>query len=154
MPDKKSEIYQRIQNGIYGTPKIKPDEQRHYMGTFRERVWLTISVAEINNNDWSFAVREELTKHPDSLVIINGNLADHLTRNYIMLANQMQVQFTIKTGSDAKTTPDSLALVISDHKAVYESPVDVQKKYSRSNNNHNSVSPKKNSSIWKRLFKI
>ncbi|MCI5812781.1 MAG: YueI family protein [Lactobacillus sp.] len=154
MPDKKSEIDQRIQNGIYGTPKIKPDEQRHYMGTFRERVWLTISVAEINNNDWSFAVREELTKHPDSLVIINGNLADHLTRNYIMLANQMQVQFTIKTGSDAKTTPDSLALVISDHKAVYESPVDVQKKYSRSNNNHNSVSPKKNSSIWKRLFKI
>ncbi|MDY3702091.1 MAG: YueI family protein [Limosilactobacillus coleohominis] len=154
MPDKKSEIDQRIQNGIYGTPKIKPDEQRHYMGTFRERVCLTISVAEINNNDWSFAVREELTKHPDSLVIINGNLADHLTRNYIMLANQMQVQFTIKTGSDAKTTPDSLALVISDHKAVYESPVDVQKKYSRSNNNHNSVSPKKNSSIWKRLFKI
>lgn len=154
MPDKKSEIDQRIQNGIYGTPKIKPDEQRHYMGTFRERVWLTISVAEINNNDWSFAVREELTKHPDSLVIINGNLADHLTRNYIMLANQMQVQFTIKTGSDAKTTPDSLALVISDHKAVYESPVDVQNKYSRSNNNHNSVSPKKNSSIWKRLFKI
>lgn len=154
MPDKKSEIDQRIQNGIYGTPKIKPDEQRHYMGTFRERVWLTISVAEINNNDWSFAIRKELTKHPDSLVIINGNLADHLTRNYIMLANQMQVQFTIKTGSDAKTTPDSLALVISDHKAVYESPVDVQKKYSRSNNNHNSVSPKKNSSIWKRLFKI
>lgn len=154
MPDKKSEIDQRIQNGIYGTPKIKPYEQRHYMGTFRERVWLTISVAEINNNDWSFAVRKELTKHPDSLVIINGNLADHLTRNYIMLANQMQVQFTIKTGSDAKTTPDSLALVISDHQAVYESPVDVQKKYGQSNNNHKSVSQKKNSSIWKRLFKI
>ena len=38
MPDNKSEIDQRIQNGIYGTPKIKPDEQRHYMGTFRERV--------------------------------------------------------------------------------------------------------------------
>ena len=45
MPDNKSEIDQRIQNGIYGTPKIKPDEQRHYMGTFRERVWLTILVA-------------------------------------------------------------------------------------------------------------
>ena len=154
MPDNKAEIDQRIQNGIYGTPKIKPDEQRHYMGTFRERVWLTISVAEINNNDWSFAVRKELTKHPDSLVIINGNLADHLTRNYIMVANQMQVQFTIKTGSDAKTTPDSLALVISDHQAVYESPVDVQAKYGQSNNNHKSVSPKNNSSIWKRLFKI
>ena len=81
MPDNKSEIDQRIQNGIYGTPKIKPDEQRHYMGTFRERVWLTISVAEINNNDWSFAVRKELTKHPDSLVIIKGNLAENLTRN-------------------------------------------------------------------------
>ena len=87
-------------------------------------------------------------------MIINGNLADHLTRNYIMLANQMQVQFTIKTGSDAKTTPDSLALVISDHQAVYESPVDVQAKYGQSNNNHKSVSPKNNSSIWKRLFKI
>ena len=32
----KSDMEQRIDNAIYGTPKIKPDEQRKYLGTFRE----------------------------------------------------------------------------------------------------------------------
>lgn len=155
MPDEKSSIDQRLQNGIYGTPKVKPDEQRFYMGTFRERVWLTISVAQAQHQDWSFAVQQELTKHPDSLVIINGNLEDHLTHSYIMMSNQMKAQFTIKTGTDTKTAPNSLAVVVCDHHAVYESPVDVQKKYGRIPNNDNQHHLKSNSpSLWKRFFKI
>lgn len=154
MSDEKSAVDQRIQNGVYGTPKVKPDEQRFYMGTFRERVWLTISVQEATNHDWSSAVRQELTKHPDSLVIINGNLEDRFTRNYIMVANQLKAQFTIKTGAGTKTTPDALAVVVCDqHQAVYESPVDVQKKYGDSALQHQKATTNNRPSFWKRLFK-
>lgn len=151
MTEEKSDVEQRIQNSIYGTPKIKPDEQRHYLGTFRERVYLTISVAEAKKRDWSRPLTQELSKHPDSLVIINGNLSDQYTRSYITIANQMAVQFTIKTGSDAKTGDQDLAVVVCDHKAVYESPVDVAKKYPVKS--HSASQQKKHSSsFFERLF--
>lgn len=154
MADDKSNVDQRIQNSIYGTPKIKPDEQRKYMGTFRERVHLTISVAEAKQQDWSGALQKELTKHPDSLVIINGNLEDRYTRAYITIANQMTVQFTIKTGNDTKTDDDAFAVVVTDHQAVYESPVDVAKKYGDQNQTSSPEEnhEKRHESIWHRLF--
>lgn len=127
--EEKSELEQRLQNGIYGTPKIKPDEQRRYMGTFRERVRLTVSIAEIKQQDWTGAVRQELSAHPDCLLIINGNIDDNLTHPYLTLANSMNVSFTFKTGQDIKTNDDALALVLTDDKPVYEHPVDVAQKY-------------------------
>ena len=40
--EEKSAVDQRLQNAVYGTPKINPDEQRRYLGTFRERVCLNL----------------------------------------------------------------------------------------------------------------
>lgn len=70
----KSAAQQRIDNAVYGTPKIKPDEQRKYLGTFRERVCLTISVQELQEQDWTKALTAELDRGIGNLVFINGNL--------------------------------------------------------------------------------
>ena len=141
--EEKSDVEQRIQNGIYGTPKIKPDEQRRYMSTFRERVRLTVSIAEIKQHDWTGAVRQELAAHPDCLLIINGNIDDELTHPYLSLANSMNVSFTFKTGQDIKTNDDSLALVLTDDKPVYEHPVDVSQKYPQADKDHDDSTPKR-----------
>lgn len=76
----KSAAQQRIDNAVYGTPKIKPDEQRKYLGTFRERVCLTISVQELQEQDWTKALTAELDRGIGNLVFINGNL---LTTKFI-----------------------------------------------------------------------
>ncbi|WP_251547250.1 YueI family protein [Limosilactobacillus caecicola] len=154
MADNKSNIDQRIQNSVYGTPKIKPDEQRRYMGTFRERVWLTITVAEAKQRDWSNELQTELTAHPDSLVIINGNISDQFTRPYLMVANTTSTQFTIKTGAETKTADDNFAVVVTDHKAVYQSPVDVAKKYGHSQPASDETSTPTQPSFFKRLFHL
>lgn len=122
-----SDVNDRLKQEIYGQPKIKPDEQRRYMGTFRERVWLTISITEIKQQDWMTIFKETLQKHPDSLVIINGNIDDRYTSKYLTAANQLNVDFTIKTGAEIKTKPDSLAVVVTAHEAVFANPVDVAK---------------------------
>lgn len=153
MSEEQSSVDKRIQNGVYGTPKVKPDEQRQYMGTFRERVWLTVTVAEAKRHDWSSALQHELQTHPDSLVIINGNLADQFTRNYITVANNMSAQFTIKTGTDTKTNDDNFAVVVTDHHAVYQSPVDVVKKYGEQPD-HQSTQQDQHPSFFKRLFHL
>ena len=80
----KSAAQQRIDNAVYGTPKIKPDEQRKYLGTFRERVCLTISVQELQEQDWTKALTAELDRGIGNLVFINGNL---LTRNSSIHSN-------------------------------------------------------------------
>lgn len=153
MTEEHSNVEQRLQNGIYGSPKIKPDEQRRYLGTFRERVWLTISVAEVKQQDWSDALCQELTIHPDSLVIINGNIDDSLTRNYLTVANNANVQFTIKTGTETKTGNDDLAVIVTDHKAVYQSPVDVSKKYGQQSPQDDQQT-KHHPSLLKRIFHL
>lgn len=130
MPEQeKSAAQQRIDNAIYGTPKIKPDEQRKYLGTFRERVCLTISVAELHQQNWTGAVTKELERGIGKLVFINGNLPDDEIHPYIKAAAQAGGQFTMKTDPQFKTNDDALAIVVAAKEAVYQSPVDVVKRY-------------------------
>ncbi|HIX35809.1 MAG TPA: YueI family protein [Candidatus Limosilactobacillus merdigallinarum] len=151
MVEHNDDVNERLKNEIYGQPKIKPDEQRRYMGTFRERVWLTISIQEIQEQDWTTAFQKELQKHPDCLVIINGNLDDNYTSKYLAIANQLKVDFTIKTGSDIKTGADNLAIVLTDLKAVFANPVDIAKLYGQSDQDKHQSS-KKHESFLQHLF--
>lgn len=125
----KSSTEQRIDNAIYGTPKIKPDEQRKYLGTFRERVCLTISVQELHEQNWQEAVAAELKKGIGNLVFLNGNLPDEEIHPYLLVTNQNGGTFTLKTEPEFKTRPTDLAVVVAAKKGVYQSPVDVKKRY-------------------------
>lgn len=127
--NEKSAVDQRLENGIYGTPKIKPDEQRKYLGTFRERVCLTISVRELDQHNWTMAITKELQRGIGNLVFVNGNLPHSELHPYIRAAAAANGQFTMKTDSEFRTTPDSLAIVVAAKDAVYQSPVDVVKRY-------------------------
>ena len=135
----KSAAQQRIDNAIYGTPKIKPDEQRKYLGTFRERVCLTISVQELKEQNWTKALTAELARGIGSLVFINGNLSQDEIRPYIQTDTHANARFTLKTDPEYKTDPAALAVVVAAKTAVYQSPVDVQKRYPNlANSSHNS----------------
>lgn len=151
MDKNEGDVNQRLKNEIYGQPKIKPDEQRRFMGTFRERVWLTISVSEIQERDWIRTFDEILQKHPNSLVIINGNIDDRFTSKYLTAANQLNVDFTIKTGAEVKTGADDLAIVVTAHEAVWANPIDVAKLGNQSTPSSDSPSDK-HDSLFKRLF--
>ena len=80
--EEKSAVDQRLQNAVYGTPKINPDEQRRYLGTFRERVCLTISVAQLKERDWSDALQQALKKGIGNRVFLNGNRSDEELRPF------------------------------------------------------------------------
>ncbi|MEE6635521.1 YueI family protein [Limosilactobacillus pontis] len=127
--NEKSDDEQRIENAIYGTPKIRPDEQRKYLGTFRERVCLTISVKELHEQNWQPALVAELKRGIGNLVFLNGNLPHEEIHPYLLATNQHGGSFTMKTDPEFKTDPDSLAVVVAAKTGVYQSPVDVEKRY-------------------------
>lgn len=127
--NQKSGTEQRIENAIYGTPKIKPDEQRKYLGTFRERVCLTISVKELREQNWQPALIAELKRGIGNSVFLNGNLPHDEIHPYLLATNQYGGSFTLKTDPEFRTDPDSLAVVVAAKTGVYQSPVDVEKRY-------------------------
>lgn len=150
--EKKSAVQQRLDNGVYGTPKIKPDEQRKYLGTFRERVCLTISVAELHEKNWQPELATELAKGIGKLVFVNGNLPHEMVHGYIQTAAKAGAEFTMKTAPEYKVQPASLAIVVAAKKAVYQSPVDVQKRYPQQENNQQKSNKKENGGFLHRLF--
>lgn len=150
--EEKSAVDQRLQNAVYGTPKINPDEQRRYLGTFRERVCLTISVAQLKERDWSDALRQELKKGIGNLVFLNGNLSDEELRPYMRAAVQEHASFTLKTDPEFSTAPEKMAVVVAAKTAVHQSPVDVEKRYANLKAPTASVKEPAKQSFWQRLF--
>lgn len=113
MATDKSATQQRIDNAIYGPSKIKPDEQRKYLGTFRERVCLTISVAELQQTNWAPVVTKELQRGIADQVFLNGNLPHEELQAYIKATTAVNGNFTLKTEPEFQTTPESLAVVVA-----------------------------------------
>lgn len=150
--EEKSAVDQRLQNAVYGTPKINPDEQRRYLGTFRERVCLTISVAQLKERDWSDALKQELKKGIGNLVFLNGNLSDEELRPYMRAAVQEHASFTLKTDPEFSTAPEKMAVVVAAKTAVHQSPVDVEKRYADLKTPAAPIKEPAKPRFWQRLF--
>ena len=41
------ELKKHLDSGRYGAPKVNPDEQKKYMGTFRERCYVTMTIEQM-----------------------------------------------------------------------------------------------------------
>ncbi|HIW71253.1 MAG TPA: YueI family protein [Candidatus Levilactobacillus faecigallinarum] len=125
----KSPMDEHLQTAMYGTPKINPDEQRHYLGTFRERVSLTMTIAEVmdRNNLTNFLT--EITAHPSYQVILNGHIDQTDLAPYMKLASQNNVQFVIRQDAIYGINDSDLGLVITSDTAINVNPVALAKKY-------------------------
>lgn len=128
MSEHQSALEQHLEHGLSGTPTLKAAEQHHYLGTFRERVWLTISVAQLTD-DWASVFERVITASAERVVFFNGNLPDEVLRPYLRLAAQHQINFTIKTGPEFTTTAASLAIVIAAKTAINEPVVDIVQRF-------------------------
>lgn len=148
-----SDPNQRLENAVYGAPKINPDEQRHYLGTFRERVTFSMTVAQLRSDDYLTAFATELDQQGEekTTVFLNGNLGQDTLSPYIRVATMHAAAFTIKNDPTFKTDNQDLALVVAAKTAVDVDPIDVAKKYpATATTNESKTQPKQ--SFWKSLF--
>lgn len=119
----------RIETAIHGTPKLHPDEQRKYLGTFRERVEVAVTVAEIKQADYVDALTQAFAAHPDNQLFINGNLEQDLIGPYIKAASHANIKFTIKTDDIYRTADDNYALVFTAATAINQDDIDIADRY-------------------------
>ncbi|MEY8446651.1 YueI family protein [Enterococcus ratti] len=144
----KDDVQNRLDKGIYGTPLINPEEQHKYMGTFRERCYLSMTITEMNDPQNKEHFLKELEKQPDATVLLNGLLPLTIQNQYIQLAAKKNVRFTVVNDyvSDA---PNSFGLLLADKEAVNEPIIDIEEKYPK---NERLPSNEKKKRFWERLF--
>ena len=72
------ELEKRLDTGMYGTPRVNPDEQRKYLGTFRERCYLSMTVTEMKKKDNQKTLLNALPDYQGALVLLNGKLPESI----------------------------------------------------------------------------
>lgn len=146
-----------VSAGIYGTPKINPDEQRHYLGTFRERVYVAQTVETFADPQYLPTWLDQMQAHPDAILLLNGNLESDDLSVYMKLASKAQVGFTLKTDATYSTDDTAIAAVLTAREAVNIDQVDITKLADitiNKNDKSDDLSHEKSLGNWfTRLFK-
>ncbi|ANZ61702.1 hypothetical protein AYR62_03960 [Secundilactobacillus paracollinoides] len=128
MPEK-DQMSAHLDNAMYGTPMLHPDEQRQYLGTFRERVSLLVTVQEIRDKQFQDALTQEISAHPDYQVIFNGHLEAAELAPYMGIASKAGTKFTIVSDDFYPHQPDSAGFVVVAKNAINVYPIEATKKY-------------------------
>lgn len=127
-------LQEHLNNGLYGTPQLHPDEQRKYLGTFRERVSLTITFKEFSNNQNACltAIKQEISSNTEEelSIKINGQLSSDIINKIIQISKENNTKFEYLADASFSHDDDANAIVICSSKsALYIENIDVESKY-------------------------
>ncbi|KRN29336.1 hypothetical protein IV38_GL000219 [Lactobacillus selangorensis] len=145
------DLNKRLENSSHGgTPQTKPDERRQYLGSLRERVVLSITVAEMKVPQTLTTLKKVLPDylHHDYQALINGKLDTDVTSAYIGALSHAGLPFTLVRDETAHTQADAFALLIVAKTAVNEPTIDIDTKYPQPKT---APEPEKKS-LWDKLF--
>ncbi|WP_185696060.1 YueI family protein [Weissella viridescens] len=119
-----TELDPHLQNAMYGTPEVNPDEQHHYLGTFKERVYKTQQMATVGDSKYLTVWDETFQKHPDGVLLLNGRLDADATMPYMQLAKKDNVDFRLV--SDPMMTATDLGVVFTADHAVHSKQLAIE----------------------------
>lgn len=146
----KDELQQHLDKGRFGAARINPDEQRKYLGTFRERCFASMTVREMKNQQDQKNLITEIKKYPEGKLLINGAVDEKVQADFITLASKNSVDFTIVNDATVESEDSIGLLLVTDH-AVNEEIIDIEEKYPSTNSDSKEPSEKKKS-FFGRLF--
>ena len=121
------------------------------MGTFRERCYLSMTIAQMKNPTDKDSFLTELKKHEDATILLNGQMPESLQGEYIQLATKNNAKFTV-VNDFVDANPDSFGLLLVAKEAVNEPVIDVEKKYPEENEEKTEQKPEKKTGFFERLF--
>ena len=127
-------LQEHLNNGLYGTPQLHPDEQRKYLGTFRERVSLAITFKEFSNNQNACltAIKQEISSNTEEelSIKINGQLSSDIIDKIIQISKENNTKFEYLADASFSHDNDAKAIVIySSKSALHIENIDVDSKY-------------------------
>ncbi len=90
-----------------GLSTIKPDEKREFLGNFRERVAMAVTIGQLHDPRIFDLLDEVLTRYPQYRIYLNGLMNQALITQYMQQALAHDYPFTImaQPGMRVKKTP-------------------------------------------------
>ena len=122
------QIQKHLDKGRFGTPQINPDEQRKYLGTFRERCYLSMTIGQMKDKDNQQKLLTDLKNNPGSQILLNGQISESLQGAYIQLITKTQHPFTVVNDFSGED-PGDIGLLVVAKEAVNQPVIDVDEKY-------------------------
>ncbi|MCK8623999.1 YueI family protein [Apilactobacillus sp. TMW 2.2459] len=148
-------VQNRFDQSVSGTtPKINPDEQRKYLGTFRERVSLGIQIKDLSDNYAIECLLKEFNDNSDYQLILNGNVDHSLLSPFIKNASQNNIKFTIKNDSFYKNENDDYGAIYAAKSAINVNPINYKEKYPKQDINTKNKENPKNNSFFNKILKF
>lgn len=141
------ELQQRLDHGMYGSPKINPEEQNRYLGTFRERCYLQMTLEQMKEPQLQEQFQTHLSEYQEASCLINGRVNEHIQAIYIGILTKSNINFTIVSSANQTT---SIGLLLISKEAVHEEIIDIEKKYHQKS--LDKIEKKESSSFFKKFF--
>lgn len=141
------DLQQHLDNSLYGTPQLKPDEQRKYLGTFRERCYLQMTLAQMRNQDLQDCLKTHVTDFEGAHCLMNNQVSDTLQADYIQILATAAIPFTIVSSN--QKSDDAIGLLLVASEAVDEAIIDIAEKYPT---NESKPTSEKKPSFWGKFF--
>lgn len=139
-------LQDRLEQGMYGKPQLKPDEKRKYLGNFRERVYVIVTFDECKQTSARHQLKKIMMKFPNHQLFINGQLPTELQKKLIQIAQETKSHFTVVDTSLPENKSDLAAVYAGDEPAGVSS-IDLPKTEELTSNLE-----QKKQSFWQKLF--
>ncbi|MDR1567134.1 MAG: YueI family protein [Streptococcaceae bacterium] len=147
-------IEEKLEQGIYGKPQLKPDEYRQYLGTFRERVILAMNHQAVEKtcycNQFIKLLQQLKDEYNPLCLKINDKLAGNVKAKYLKAAANLEIPATI-IPENATSNIEPYALVLHSDHAVNQQVIDIEKRYPNLEDK-SELKPNK-TSLLRRIFK-
>ena len=146
-----TDLTKQLLEKAHGGPKLNPDEQRRYLGTFEERVLGYADINTANSPELEhgfFSILESFQEKVEELFVkISPNIEFDKQVFYLKQAKESNCQATI-VSADHITSP--FGLVIHTNEPVQVEEKDLRLAFSSLWEEKKAEPPKK--SIWKKWF--
>ncbi|MBJ8325973.1 DUF1694 domain-containing protein [Streptococcus pacificus] len=151
-----ADLHEKVLKGALGEKRLNPDEQRYYLGTFSERVILTILIKNTEKDDikhfFPQAIEELNDQYEEDLFVkISPQIALNLQMHYLKIAQEQRINATIV---DEKTSNSPFGIVVHTQSPEYVEKTDIYDVFPQllSKKEDTKQTPQKKS-LLRRLFK-
>ncbi|MBM7643296.1 DUF1694 domain-containing protein [Streptococcus loxodontisalivarius] len=148
-----SDLNQRLMESANGGRKINPDELRHFLGTYAERVLLTVSAqdarTEIVKENFQDILNDLKEKYTPVKVKLSPALSDSLQMTYLKLTKDQELTCTIV--EEMVSHVDFGIMVFTDH-AVNIEDTDIHTLYPDIFKQEKTETKSEKKGFWSKLF--
>lgn len=115
-----SELKRALQVGMYGTPELKREEKKIYLGCFRERILKALTKKQVMEPGVYKEILDAIRDKRAKRLVISSAVQLTFAMDYINLAKNNGVEFTLVNGDDYS---GDIGLVVVSDTAVDEEDI-------------------------------